>query len=282
MKLRTSLNSKHAAVRGIMAKFMAKEENFLKIHLKVPAEFQKVVCGRNRGELPYSEKGIRAKQKAVAKLRNSLPNSGPLVARAAAGSLRRSSPRSRKIGKLMEHGLKSPNRPKRMLELMRIGRKAENQSNFTPEEGLGLLLKLSLTVEQWKILRKAFRDKGHKKILPPYYLVASAKEKCHPAGIVVHEDSAEIPLQNLLRHTAERIVEVSRPVFVEDLTRRGQSEVSVSLIASWGMDGCSGQSEYKQKAKDSATFDDSNLFGVSVLPLRLYSREVVTINKNKL
>ena len=43
-------------------------------------------------------------------------------------------------------------------------------------------------------------------IWPNYNIILEAKSLCRPNGILLEELSAEVPLQNLLNHTASRLL----------------------------------------------------------------------------
>ena len=74
---------------------------------------------------------------------------------------------------------------------------------------------------------------------PSYHIVKEAKNKCYPENIQVSDYCPEIPLQDLLFHTASRIcsafsVVLNSPV-LKDCTR-------LILIYKAGFDGATGQS----------------------------------------
>lgn len=79
---------------------------------------------------------------------------------------------------------------------------------------------------------------------------------------------AQVPLQNLLQHTATRLL---HSIKLSPEVR------TVQLVCKWGADGSSGYSEYMQKPTDSLADDtnqdsnvtDANLFLMTLVPLRL-------------
>ena len=72
--------------------------------------------------------------------------------------------------------------------------------------------------------------------------------KCHPGNIAINENSAEVPLQNLLDHTALRIIEDQKEVITNVVEGLDDDEQMLcKLVCKYGFDGSSGQSEYKQQ-----------------------------------
>jgi len=68
-----------------------------------------------------------------------------------------------------------------------------------------------------------------------------AKTKCYPDNITVNESHAEVELQNLLDHTATRILQLQKEVIYNIWADSVQNLI---LIGKWGFDG---HAEYKQK-----------------------------------
>jgi hypothetical protein len=75
----------------------------------------------------------------------------------------------------------------------------------SPEDALGFLLQNNLSKEQYLNMKQACSDSGAN-IWPNYNKVLAAKSSCRPVGIILQDHSAEVPLQNLLNHTADRIL----------------------------------------------------------------------------
>lgn len=114
-------------------------------------------------------------------------------------------------------------------------------------------------------------------IYPSYQKVLEAKLKCRPDKVDISEKTAQVPLQNLLNHTAKRIILMQEEVFtnIPDIS-------SVTLIASYGFDGTTGHSMYKQKFQTECpdSFDHS-LFVTTLIPLKLIDamNRVIWINR---
>lgn len=153
----------------------------------------------------------------------------------------------------------TPTRGKRMLQKWRSIPTPQNE--MTPEEALSLIVDCNLTKFQYKIIRKTAKKCGNQPY-PSYERVRCQKNSSYPEGISVEEKKCEVDLQDLLNHTASRII-ASMPWFSDD-----HGAVNLSLVCKWGFDGSSGYSPYKQIWGDPNASDDS-LFATSVVPLRL-------------
>lgn len=165
-----------------------------------------------------------------------------------------------KIDIIKKTVIASPNRVKRILKSIPT---PNEEKKFTPEEALALFLDLKLTAHQYMELRKRTNQKNCA-IFPGYKEIISTKKDCLPPqeSIYVTENSAEVKLQNILNHTAERLLKTLNERSIKNL-----GNCSLTLISKWGCDGSSGQKQYKQRNVENSS--DSNLFMISFVPLRL-------------
>ena len=108
-------------------------------------------------------------------------------------------------------------------------------------------------------------------IYPSYNIVRYTKKKCYPVGITVEEFKAEVPLQALLNHTAERIIEHQT-----DVIEQTASDVPLRVVmkCKWGFDGTSGQSAYRQNL-GSAPTRDAELLSTTLVPLQITSEKAI-------
>lgn len=95
-----------------------------------------------------------------------------------------------------------------------------------------------------------------------YWKILEAKRKCYPQNMIVTETSAEVPLQDLLDHTTERLF---KTITVDWNT---VIERNFTLQTKWGYDGASGQNEFAQKFS-AVDASDPSLFMTSIVPLQL-------------
>lgn len=83
---------------------------------------------------------------------------------------------------------------------------------FTPEEALGFIIDLNLSVAAYNQLRQSLQDQGYP-AYPPYYKVLEYKPNCYPdEPITTPEVEAYVSLQSLIDHTFKRIIKCCEPV----------------------------------------------------------------------
>ena len=94
---------------------------------------------------------------------------------------------------------------------------SENEPNFstvlhTPEKTLVLILDCGLSKDSYQQIRLGAIEAGCK-LYPPYNAARDAKEQCMPNNrdsISITDYSASVDLQNLLNHTAARLVSLQK------------------------------------------------------------------------
>lgn len=152
-----------------------------------------------------------------------------------------------------------------VLELLRGNFKFEVP--YTPNEALALFVDLKSTRHKYELLRSQALTRNSD-LYPPYYKVAQAKQGCYPIGnIDISDLGVRIPLQSLLDHTAQRLIETCDASLFVSVSKSG-----LEMISKWGMDGASGQSAYKQIFKDDlGNCSDNRVFMISMVPLRIKS-----------
>lgn len=147
------------------------------------------------------------------------------------------------------------------------------ETPLTSEGALSLLIELKLSKSQYQGLRQTSLQQNCR-LYPSYKKLLEAKNFCYPprSAIKISENCAEVKLQQLLNHTAERIIKTQKTVVdilnTEDLQ-------NLKLFLKWGCDGSSGQSEYKQTFEGEG-ISDASVFLTSLVPLKL-----VCLNEQK-
>lgn len=153
-----------------------------------------------------------------------------------------------------------------------------HEQQMSPEVALSLLIENNLSKSRYNNIRATSLD--HNSVLyPPYHQVSKAKEQCYPRRdeIFIDECKAEVKLQALLDHTAERIL-LSQKDVIKSISVDAVRELE--LMCKWGCDGTSGQSTFKQKFNDNeGTKTDANIFFTSLVPLQLHTFDE---SKNKI
>ena len=129
---------------------------------------------------------------------------------------------------------------------------------------LALFLDMGLSKEKYKLMRKSLRS-HNVDVFPSYNVLMEAKIEATPSNLIITETSVEVNLQDLVDHTAKRIINSLDNRELQILPTQ------LNLLSKWGCDGSSGQSAYKQRivSEDGDVVSDANMFMASLVPLRL-------------
>ena len=84
------------------------------------------------------------------------------------------------------------------------------------------------------------------------------------------EDECKVKLQQLLDHTAKRLLLAQQEVVTAAAPVEETS--NLVLVSKWDCDGSTGHSQYKQKGS-AVSFSDADLFLSSLVPLQLQFHE---------
>jgi hypothetical protein len=82
---------------------------------------------------------------------------------------------------------------------------ARERKVYSYKDAIFLLVEAQLSKLQYNTTRFQAQTKGCS-IYPSYNKVRVAKERCYPDSIIVTEDECEVKLQQLLDHTAKRLL----------------------------------------------------------------------------
>lgn len=155
--------------------------------------------------------------------------------------------------------------------LLEDGCKVDSQAvsvdPFTDNECLALIEDAKLSRHQYQLIRLQAKSKNAD-IFVPYFNLEEAKKECYPPAeaITITEKSARIKLQDLLDHTASRLLQVfdvKESILTENVK-------SLTLVLKYGCDGASDQSKYKQKLPENMKTDES-IFMISMVPIKFMS-----------
>lgn len=155
---------------------------------------------------------------------------------------------------------KSPTRAKKYKAAMRKV-SCETLKKLSPLLALSMFTEAGLTRSQYEIVRATNKD-----FFPCYSILQKAKRDCYPKpeSYRVTSTCAEVELQELLDHTASRLI-IDLKESVKLLNQDEKS--SLILVSKWGCDG-SQQAQYKMKF-DNDCDSDANIFQSSLVPLQL-------------
>lgn len=154
----------------------------------------------------------------------------------------------------------SPKRAKKFLSAIKT-LNDDQPRQLSPLDALCMFTEAGLTRAQYERIRET-----NKSFFPCYSVLQKAKKDCYPVpeAYTVTATCAEVKLQELMDHTASRIIlHIKEPLqFLNE-----EEKQSLILISKWGCDG-SQQMQFKMKF-DNDIDSDANIFQSSVVPLQL-------------
>lgn len=139
--------------------------------------------------------------------------------------------------------------------------KIQNLKEIPAERTLAFMIQAGLSKNQYQLMKSLTKDFGYD-IFPSYDKIKKEKKLCYP-NILVSETKGEVKVQDILDHTAKRIIRIQDRVMC-DLVDIGNE---LCLISKWGCDGSTG-AVYKQKFQNFEDTDEYT-FLTSFVPLRL-------------
>lgn len=224
-----------------------------------------------RPKLTYDESSLRNKRKIASDLSSQQNDDTNLLVHAASISTRKFQDTNLKfvLNKLAD----SSTPASKIREI--ISAQNSGMVPISVEKALTFLLENEFTKRQYLNIRQL--NKCHNSnIFPSYKNLYLSKSKCRPNDIKFTERFVEVSLQNLLDHTAGRILAYQEEVFCSI------DADEVELILSYGFDGSTGHSLYRQKFVESTPQSlDQSLFVTSVIPLKIVSSAGAVIWMNR-
>jgi hypothetical protein len=230
---------------------------------------------RGRKPIPFPEKSKRAQQYASAEVRKSHEPGAIILA---------TSQQPTDLGKLVRktNSVRGVTVKK---ALDAITKPLENQLiKKTPSQSLAFLLCNNLSKEQYNQMKSACTE-SNANIWPNYNKLLEAKSDCRPNGITIQSLCAQVPLQELMDHTAKRIL-LQDPEFVkklEDLSSQNNSDLKLLLFFKYGLDGCGSFNTFMQKDDTGKVPDGTTILASQMVPLQVVisGQENVIIFTNK-
>lgn len=262
-KLYDKFKEKLKAVNYNKQSFLKKHAEWINQQFTIPVKKESNRKRQNAGRpaLPFESKKERAKRakiQLVSEVAEQSPNVALLTAKSCAlksGNV--------DLAKLLNTVIKNQNNSSTLINRLRN----EELKKMSPIEALGFLMDGNFSKSQYCMIRNE-NIKRNCDIYPPYYLVTEAKKDCRPVGLKIQGNCAQIPLANLVHHTVSRILQLDMEKYETAATEHDPEDLDVELIASYGFDGSSSQSEYNQKKQGS----DTSLFATVLIPLRIWNK----------
>lgn len=251
---KTQYKTRYTKARRMEERFKSNNQEWLEGSILFPNE---IVNKRGRPELSFNDSSERTKRLKTKELRNTTPAS--VLSYATRMSLR--SEGQVQASKLLSEITTSPHRATKYIKAYAASLDSKPKS-LSGEDALAVLITAKLSRYQYEIVRN-----NAPQTFPSYKTIQSAKKFCYPNNIHITDTSASVPLQDLLDHTAQRLILSIEPVI---RTLRESELTKLCLFTKWGFDGSSGHSSYKQ-AFHGTEASDSAVFITCVVPVRLVS-----------
>lgn len=253
-----------------LERFKTKHSKWLSKSIIIVMDEQYVSPNKiGRPKLNYEDAGPRLKRKLASEVASQNKHATPLLVHAATVSAKKSNDRDMAfvLNKAGSNGNIAEVRNKLF---------AVNPTPVSADNALAFLIDNRLTKQQYINMKQHTKKQGCD-IYPPYSEVVESKLKCRPVGILYSETKVQVTLQNLLHHTTHRILTMQDEVFelLSDAT-------NCKLIFSYGFDGSSGHSLYKQRFQSNHNSGlDNSLFVTTVIPLKVIDElhRVIWLNK---
>lgn len=239
-------------------------EDTFSLEEEISAATPSSTCGRPR--MQFSEMSDRSKRREAAKLSKSTANETEILMQASLMSARKEGKKDLVV--ILKKTMASPARPSKLRKLC-----SENDNRpiaLSDEEALAFFLENNFTKRQYCNIRLESTQRKSD-IFPSYMRLLAAKNSCRPNEVCVSETVAKVPLQQLLIHTAKRIIEMQREVVSSIMNRSKSNYISAELILSYGFDSSTGQAQFNQlfQKPNTSCYADSSLLATTVIPLRL-------------
>ncbi|XP_076545847.1 uncharacterized protein LOC143305586 [Osmia lignaria lignaria] len=252
--IKSELKRRWSEAQNTKDRFYKKNNNWLNGTFELPV----VTVRSGRPSKSFEESSDRTKRRKTAVLR-STTNTDELVFSA---QMKLQSSGKRSASTILKEITNSPERAKKYKTAYSIFQHRSNETlQLSSLKALSMFVEAGLSKHQYLIIRKS-----NHLFYPSYNKLLKEKLNCYPQkeSYQVTSTCAEVNLQDLLNHTATRLLTYLEHVLInldEDECK------SLSLISKWGCDG-SQQSHFKQ-AFDNEFESDENIFQSSFVPLQL-------------
>lgn len=206
----------------------------------------------------FEDCGVRAKQKKVQNLVQS--SNVEELSFATQLSLRKSGKRA--AASILQD-ITNLNSAESTQKYRKLCESAETKKQkLTPEEALALIINTKSSKSTYLAYRATAKN-CNTNIYPSWNSILTAKRNCYPnkESFEITDNQAEIKLEALLHLTAKRLCQLQEEVLNSFASNR------LTLICKWGLDGSSGQSNYRQLTRENIS--DSSVFIILLVPLQL-------------
>lgn len=274
-KLKGTYERKWKEAKRTMSKFESQNKDWLNLRFEYTPQHAIVKRPVGRPTVPFDQQAKRTKRQTIKDVYDEIMQKPLSVSLSAVAKLAIEKGEY-DLAYIAAAACKSPGQP------VKLATKIKEKSiiQYSPQEALALIIDNDFSVAQYKNLRIGAIAHNAPQLYPSYDNVLAIKHSCRPnAQLILNETCCEVPLQALLNHTAERLATLQMDYIKQYCESRNAEQLehdqdqtmpSFTLVCSYGFDGSTGQSQYKQTFQDSDQ-DDSSLFATTLIPLQLRS-----------
>ena len=163
---------------------------------------------RGRPEVDFAQGSSRSKRRKTKTLRQSTDSAESLT---FAAERKHRNAGNTDSAKLLGEMQKTPTRAFKIRKAWKTATTTPPIKQYNDDDALAFFLEADLTKHQYLIMRQGAK-KLNADIYPSYKRILNAKKKCYLLSMEITEEYVEVKLQNLLDHTATRLLSVHEPV----------------------------------------------------------------------
>lgn len=232
---------------------------------------------RGRPSVEFSEMSDRSKRRVIGEISNQCKNDPLKILMAARYAANKS--HDTELSSVLKELISNP---QSCVQIKQLIKAPQSFKVKTPEEALAFLFDNKLSKSVYTNIHLETKACGSD-VWPSYDRVKETKRLCRPPreAIQINESGADCQLQSLLHHTATRIIDLQHEVILAHTQKSNCRDIETVFIFSWGFDGTSGFSSFKQSYSDASTeISDTNLFACTCIPLRLVTTNGIILWNN--
>jgi hypothetical protein len=137
----------------------------------------------------------------------------------------------------------------------------------TSDESFEFFLSNKFSQRQYKNIQK-FANAHRAKICPSYESILRSKAECYPDNMTVSEIEAKVPLQDLFKHSAIRLMQSIDDAVSEYMAVKNTQHEMLTLHFGLGYDGASGYPHFNSYMSEQQATDE-NIFATTCTILQL-------------
>ena len=179
--------------------------------VRTPAEPSTSKRQPGRPSTAYDEASGRSKRRRIKSTSEQHPTHELVMA--AAHSAR--SDENPELAAVLKETVATPKRPQKLRQGMRDSARLKKSRSLTPDEALAVSVSADMTARGYSVVRKMTNKVSAIEVYPPYHKITDARKQCCPNQVNVSDVSAEVPLQSMLDHTVQRLIQAESEIVLD-------------------------------------------------------------------